>query len=260
MTMTIKRCFFRFFIVLAVAGLAGCVWLRLLEIKNQLADFDEHMRAQVADRHFIVHLLHPVLTSDDFVYLTKLNPTRTESLAQGYRWFLDFRIDPAASKAQADKIITFAMSFTPEHKLSAFDFSPLFLQMAPPVFLEASIRSLGLGKVDQGKRQMKVDPEDLPKLTAGLPSRTDILKVLGPPADQFPHEGLLILQYKFKAEAKPVAPEHEKRREAEAKLFFDPDKDELVRLSGRFAGLKLSIDYRKFTRPRTAEKDAATAG
>lgn len=259
MTTTIKPLLIRFFILLLAAGLAGCVWLRLLEIKNQLADFDEHVRVQVADRHFIVNLLHPVLTSEDFAYLTKLNPSRTETLPQGYRWFLDFSMDPAASKAQAAKTVTFAMTFTPEHKLSAFDFSPLFLEMAPAVFLEASIRSLGLGKVDQGKRQMKVDPEDLPKLTAKLPSRKDILAVLGPPTDSFPHEGLLVLQYKFKAETKPVEPEYEKRRQAEAKLFFDPAKDELVRLAGRFAGLKLSIDYRKFTQPPEGGKKTASA-
>lgn len=256
MMTTIKHGLSRFFLLFLAAGLAGCVWLRLLEIKGQLADFDEHMRVRVADRHFIVNLLHPVLTSEDFVYLTKLNPSRTENLPEGYRWFLDFRMDPAASKEQAAKTVSFAMTFTPEHKLSAFDFSPLFLEMAPAVFLEASIRSLGQGKVDQGKKQMKVDPEDLPKLTAKLPNRKDILAVLGPPTDQFPHEGLLVLQYKFKAEAKPVEPEYEKRREAEAKLFFDPAKDELVRLAGRFAGLKLSIDYRKFIQPSEAGKKA----
>ena len=53
------------FILLALL-LSGCVWLRLLEIKNQLAEFDDNVRIEVANRHFIVHLLRPVLLSQDF--------------------------------------------------------------------------------------------------------------------------------------------------------------------------------------------------
>ena len=255
-----KRLKFRFLRLLAVFlafALTGCVWLRLLELKNQLVDFDENVRVEVADKHFILSLLHPVLFSEDFVYLTKLNPSRTEVLPKGYRWFLDFRMDPARTPEQGKKTIVFAMTFTPDHKLSAFDFSPLFLQMAPPVFLEASVRSLGHGKVDQGRNQMKVDPEDLPKLNAKLPTRQAIEAVMGPPELELPYQGQIILLYHFKADAKPVADEYEKRRIAEAKLFFDPKTDELVRLVGRFAGLKLKIDYRKFVVPKEKKEKSA---
>jgi hypothetical protein len=56
-----------------------------------------------------------------------------------------------------------------------------------------------------------------------------------------------------------VEPEYEKRRLAEAKLFFDPATDELVRLAGRFAGLKLAIDYRKLVRSPTRKEDATAS-
>ena len=236
----------RWCLVLLAATLSGCVWLRLLDIKNQLADFDEHVRVEVADRHFILHLLKPVLYSKDFVYLSKLKPSRVESLPQGgYRWYLDFHFDPAKTAEQKTKIVSFIMTYTAEQRLAAFDFSPLFVEMAPPAFLEASIRSLGAGKVDQGRKQLKVDPEDLPKLKADLPKAATIAQVLGPPAEQLTLEGLTVLIYRFKADAMPVDPEYEERRRAEAWLFFDPATQELVRLKGRFAGLKLSIDYRK---------------
>lgn len=236
--------------LLLILGLSGCVWLRLLELKSQLADFDHHVRVEVADRHFILHLLKPVVTSEDFLYLTKLHPTRRETLPQGHRDYLVFHFDPAATKHQATKTISYTLSFDAEQKLTDFDFSPLFLEIAPPAFLEASIRALGSGKVDQGKKQLKVDPEHLPKLTAQLPHRKDVLNAMGPPAEDFVYEGLRILLYRFKADAEPVEPEYEKRRLAEAKLFFDPATDELVRLAGKFAGLKLAVDYRKFSQFR----------
>lgn len=226
--------------------LTGCVWFRLLDIKNQLAEFDENVRIEVADKHFILHLLKPVLLSEDFVYLSKLRPSRTDTLPQGgYRWHLDFRFDPAMSPQQKSMQVSFAMTFTAHHRLAAFDFSPLFVEMAPPVFLEASIRSLGVGKVDQDNRQLKVDPDDLPKLDARLPRIAAITTVLGQPAEEKTEDGLRVLIYRFKADALPVDKEYEERRLAEAKLYFDPVKDELVRLKGKFAGLKLSIDYRK---------------
>jgi hypothetical protein len=140
------------------------------------------------------------------------------------------------------------MTYNAEQRLASFDFSPLFVEMAPPVFLEASIRSLGAGKVDQGKRQLKVDPEDLPRLTTRLPKTSDILSVLGPPAEDSREAGLRVLIYRFETTAAPVDPEYEDRRLAEARLYFDPARDELAGLKGKFAGLKLSIDYRKFSR------------
>ena len=238
----------RLLLVFLLLTLSGCVWLRLLEIKNQLADFDENIRIEVADKHFIVHLLKPVLRSDDFIYLSKLQPSRKQLMPDGtQRWYLDFKFDPAKTPAQQTQLVSFIMTYTPKHRLAAFDFSPLFVEMAPPVFLEASIRSLGVGKVDQGKKQLKVDPEDLPKLTSKLPHTANITAVMGPPTEERMEDGLKLLIYRFKATAVPVDPDYEERRIAEAKLYFDPAKDELVRLKGKFAGLKLSIDYRKLT-------------
>ena len=240
----------RLVLILIALTLTGCVWLRLLQIKNQLADFDENFRIEVADKHFILHLVDPVLLSADFIYLSKLNPSRIEKLPQGdERWVLDFHLDPAKTPEQKTKTLSFIMTYTPAHKLAAFDFSPLFVEMAPVAFLEASIRSLGVGKVDQDKKQLKVDPEDLPKLSSSLPKMEAITQVMGPPTDQGMDEGLKVLLYRFTADAKPVDKEYEDRRIAEAFLYFDPKKNELVRLKGRFAGLKLSIDYRKLSGP-----------
>lgn len=228
----------------------GCVWLRLLEIKNQLADFDVSMGTEVRDSHFILHFRKPVLLSEDFVYLSKLRPSRTETLEQGgYRWYLDFRIDPSTNAEQRRKRISFGMTFDRKNRLTAFDFSPLFMEMAPRAFLEASIRSLGHGKIDEEKRQLKVDPEDLPRLVSALPKSDEITRVLGSPQEVEQEAGLRVLIYRFLAESLPVDREYEDRRIAEARLYFDPKRDEMIGLKGRFAGLKLTIDYRRLIAP-----------
>lgn len=229
-------------VLLLALALSGCVWLRLLETKNQLADFEHNFRVENTGGHFVLHFLHPALFSDDFLYLSKLRPTRVEPQPKGYRWVTDFVLESAAGKT-----LTFSMSFDAEQHLVAWDFSPLFVQMMPPPFLEASLRSLGKGKVDQGRNQLKVDPADLPRLRERPPTRRHILEVMGPPALQFPKENMQVYLYRFLAQATPLEPEYEKRRQAEAKLYFDAKSGELVRMSSKFAGLKLAIDYRNLT-------------
>jgi hypothetical protein len=106
---------------------------------------------------------------------------------------------------------------------------------------------LGKGKVDEGRRQLKVDAEDLPKISAAPPNRKKILEVLGSPAEQTVKDGLMLYVYRFKADAIPVGEEDEKRQIAVAKLYFNPVTDELAKMSSRFVGLKIAIDYRKLT-------------
>lgn len=239
----------RFSLVLVFTLLvAGCVWFRLLEIKNQFSDFDENVVIEVKDQHFILNFKNPVLLSDDFVYLSKLRPSRVETVGQGgYRWYLDFHIDPIKDPEQKTKLVTFVMTYNAKDRLASFDFSPLFVQMAPIAFLEASIRSLGFGKIDQDKRQLKVDPEDLPKIVSAPPKAMDIIRVMGPPQAEEQESGVRVLVYQFKAESLPIDSAYEERRMAEARLYFDAKKDEMLGIKGRFAGLKLSIDYRRFT-------------
>ena len=239
------------FLVL-IFTLSGCVYLRLLEVKNQLADFDHHFRVELSGGHFILHFLHPILFKEDFTELTKLNPSRIHPLAEGYQWFLDFHQEGGNKEAkQAEKTIVFQLHFNGDHRLESWDFSPLFVEMAPPAFLEASIRSLGKGKVLERSQQLRVDSENLPKVSAEPPTRKSITAVLGIPAYRFSKSGLDAYVYRFKAEALPIKSKYEDRRIAEAKLYFDPATDQLAKMSSRFAGLKISIDFRKLTEGAT---------
>jgi hypothetical protein len=240
-----KTLFHALLLSVVLIALSGCVYLRLLEVKNQLADFERNVRVGIDEGYFHLDFLNPVLLSEDFRYLTKLHPSRIEKLSQGYRWYLDFRQTDTGD--QSGKKIIFRMTFNRKNKLSGWDFSPAFLEMAPAAFLEASIRSLGKGKVDEGRRQLKVAAEDLPKLAAAPPNRKRILEVLGPPAEESMKDGMMLYIYRFEAEAAPIDQDYEKRRIAVAKLYFNPVTDDLIRMSSRFVGLKLAIDYRRLT-------------
>lgn len=251
---------FRRLLLLTVAlALTGCVYLRLLEVKNQLQDFDHNFRVEIKDQWY-VQFLHPVMLSGDFTYLTELEPTRIERMTDGERWIVDFhKLDRSDRIAVPRKTLTFTMQFNQEDKLSRFGFSPLFLSIAPPAFLEASIRSMGKGSVDTGHRQLRVDPQDLPKIKAQLPTRQSIIATFGPPLLETSEGQEQHAFYRFIADTRPVHGNSGANRLAEVRVSFDSATGELTRMMGKFVGLKLRINYRALLDP-TEQRSTAHPG
>jgi hypothetical protein len=229
---------------LLAAGLSGCVYLRLLELKGQFAEFDRHFRVENGE-HFIVHFLHPVLYRDDFTELSKLDPTRVETTPTGKRTVQVYRKLDAKDQPQPGSDIVFVLDFDRDDRLTTWDFAPLFMALAPAPFLEASLRSLGKGKVDEGKHQLQVSPGDLPKVTARPPKRDDIVKRLGPPHEQAANAERTLAVYRYQMQTPRVDEGYEDRRASSIKLEYDPKTDELVKLRGKFCGLKISINFRQ---------------
>ncbi|MBT7108672.1 MAG: hypothetical protein HN942_06405, partial [Methylococcales bacterium] len=80
------RLTFRSLLVSALlSSLTGCVWWRLYQVYNQMAEFDEHFSVQ-HDQSFTLLFKDPVVYSEDFVFLAKLQPTQ-KGVHQGvHRW------------------------------------------------------------------------------------------------------------------------------------------------------------------------------
>jgi len=233
---------YRTLLLLLVLLLSGCVWLRVLEMKSQMKRFDEHFRIENSPQ-FKLHFLHPVLYDDDYRTLAKVEPSLKEALPAGTRWKQVFHKIGPDGKTQPNVDIVFTLEFDPDQRLKRWDFSPTFLAMVPPRFLEASLRSLGKGKVDEGKKQLKVDAEDLPKVVSPPPTRQQIVAVLGEPTEQPQNDGGTLSVYRFVTDTPLVEKGYEDRRNAYAKLHFDPRTDELKKVSARFLGLKFSVDF-----------------
>jgi hypothetical protein len=233
--------------VLAMAlTLAGCVWFRLLEVKHQLEDFDDHFKVVSTD-HFRLEFLHPVLYADDFRELARMEPTRIEALPKGSRWHVLFeKIDMNGKPDPGHQDLEFVLGFNAKSRLELWDFPPPFLAAAPPKFLEASLRSLGKGEIFQNQRQLKVAPQDLPKIAAELPDQARVREGLGQPALELDHEEGRLWVYRYRVNTPHIEDEEGNRRIALARLWFDPVSKTLLKFSGKFIGLKLSIDYRKF--------------
>ncbi len=234
-----------FFLAVATLSITSCVYLRLLEFKNQLAKFDQNFSVEAKD-DFKLLCKNPVLYRQDFEYLAKLKPSRTEILSKSKQSIYTFeKIDNEGKIIEPLVKLQITLTFNEEDLLTGIIYSPIFLTMVPANFLEASLRSLGSSTVNRSKRQIRANLIKVEKLS-DIPTKKEIEAVLGPPIEIIPRADIERLLYRFKLETTKIEEGYEERQFTQVKLDFDPNTQKLLRMSGRFVGLKLAVDYRKF--------------
>ncbi len=239
---------FRWLLMVALMlTMNGCFyWWRAYQTYQQMDDFDRHFAISVKD-DFTIHFKDPVLISDDFVSLAKLTPSEEFKKGGGKLWRYWFRkVDQNGAVIEPEIKFSFMLSFAADDKVSTWTFSPLFLQIAPAEFLELSIRSIAKGEILQQKRQLKVDTSQIDKISAQLPLKPVVLKHLGEPLTVEDTGEEQVYIYHFVLETDNIEQGYEERALSIVKLTFNKAHKELVKMSGRFAGLKVAIDYRKY--------------
>jgi hypothetical protein len=234
-------------LLVLITGLSGCLyWWRAYEVYLQMNDFDRYFSVESGDK-FTLHFKEPVLYNSDFVALANLYPSEDNPTAEGRQtryWFRKVNADNQTSEPE----ITFysEMDFNKDKRLAAWSFSSLFLEIAPPRFLEVSLRSIGGANIDKEKRQLKADTDKIGKIVAELPKKQRVLAKLGEPFAIKEEADKEIYIYHFLLDTPRIEKGHEANALNEVKLSFDKNTDELFNMAGNFAGLKVSIDYRKF--------------
>jgi hypothetical protein len=138
------------------------------------------------------------------------------------------------------------LTFNKEERIIAWSFSSLFLQIAPPKFLEVSLRSIGGAEIDTEKQQLRANSKLIDKIAEDLPKKPAVLSQLGEPLEIKDEGDIEVYMYHFLLETHHIEKGYEDRALSEVKISFDKKTQELIRMSGRFAGLKVSINYRKF--------------
>lgn len=225
----------------------GCLqWLHAYQTYLQMDEFDRYFAVTSKD-DFTVHFKQPKLFSDDFVALAKLRASSEERTADGKRWRYWFRkIDKDGKQISPEISFYLDLAFNKEDKITDWTFSNLFLQIAPPEFLEASFRSLGGAEINEEKKQLKAKADQLEKIAALLPRKAHVVKQLGEPLEITQEDKQEIYLYHFRLDAKDIEDGYEDRALSEVRLMFDKETTEMVKMSGRFAGLKISINYRDY--------------
>ncbi len=94
--------------------------------------------------------------------------------------------------------------------------------------------------------QLRGNSDAIEKIAADLPKKPAVIAKLGPPFEIKKDKANEIYVYRFMLDTKSIDEGYEDRALSEVKLSFDKKTQELVRMAGRFAGLKISINYKKF--------------
>jgi len=232
-------------IVFVLLQLSGCVYLRLLELKNQFKDFDEYIEIS-SDQSFSLIFKEPVLRKEDIRDLSKLNPTKIITTNEGEEWVYRFvKQDNNELSVKSNPVtLVFRFKFNHRGKLEQWYFPDTFLAIVPAEFLEASLRSLGSATIFKLSRQLKADVTQI-KTSSKPPNQNTVQQVLGQPHQIVDKNNIQRYLYRFHLITDWVEEGYEERKIALVKLDFIPKSQLLVRASPRFAGLKISINYSK---------------
>ena len=234
--------------VLILAGsLSGCIyWIRAFQTYQQMGEFDRYFNTVTTDE-FTLQFKEPILYSKDFVSLSRLYASEDVPTPNGRRWRYWYRKVDANNKLIVPEVKFYSdLNFNKEGRIIAWSFSSLFLQIAPPKFLEVSLRSLGGAEIDKEKRQLRANSKLIDKISEDLPRKSAVLAQIGEPLEIKDEGDVEVYMYHFLLETHHIDKGYEDRALNEVKLSFDKKTGELIRMNGRFAGLKVSINYRKF--------------
>lgn len=210
-------------------------------------EFDRNFAVNVTDA-FTLWFKRPVMYSEDFVALSGLRPSLERPLEKGKRWRYWFRkVNEKREVVEPEIKFYFDLDFNRYDRLKAWSFSPIFLEIAPPEFLEVTLRSLAGAEINEGKKQLRASTDRIEKISADLPKKATVIRALGAPLEIVKIDNdREIYRYHFLLDSLEVKKGYEDRVLSEVKLTFDRVSQELIKMSGRFAGLKISISYRKY--------------
>lgn len=243
--------FFRWVcLLLLITTLTGCfTWIRAYRTYLQMDKFDQNFSI-TSDDEFNLHFKSPILYSDDFTSLSKIYPSESFTLTPGKTWRYWFRkVDEEDLIIQPKIEFYFDLDFNSDSRLTQWTFSSLFLQIAPAELLEVSLRSIGGAKINKDKRQLKADTDSIEKISVDLPLKGHIVSKMGEPlAIEKNEQDNDVYRYHFLLETDNVKEGYEDRTLSVLNLTFEKETEELIRMSGRFAGLKISINYKKLVK------------
>lgn len=241
-------------ICLLALMLTGCLeWLRVYKTYWQLDEFDTHFAIESKD-DFSILFKHPLILSNDFIVLSKLQPSDRTILEQGKRWrYLFKKVNDKGEILQPETQFFFDLTFNRQQLLTQWTFSPLFLQIAPADFLEASLRSIAGADINEGKRQLRANKAAIEKIASKLPQRATVVAQLGEPLEITTEKETEVYRYHFMLQTPKIEEGYEDRALNAVRLTFDLKTHELVKMSGRFAGLKVSINYRNYQEETDAD-------
>lgn len=227
--------------------LGGCIYLRLLELRNQLASFDRFFETDLRAGVRIT-CKKPVLLDADMAFFQLVPESRDRvGVAERwhFRWVKAYRLpdeDPRNYEVAVDFIFV-------GHKLTRVILPERLFAFVPKRFFLSIVRAFGHARVDQEKRTATTSvhedfgPDKLPpQLT-----RADLAAVLGGPMEAKETGAGLLCRYRYQAAS---ADQHS--GSIDVTFTLNPATQKMRRIQGRVFDLTLDIAFPDSTTPAPA--------
>lgn len=236
---TLKRAFAAVLILLTLT-LTGCVYLRLLQLKLQLRDFDRNFDLQTADG-LVLTMKNPVLLDDDVEQFFHWLPETRKKIGNAERWeFRWVKDHVAADGDRRPTELSLDLLFV-DHKLAKLRApETFFVATIPKTLAVSALHSLGGAKVDKSKRtaESTIGSNALAEAAAERFLTQDGVKAaLGEPVDATDTEAKPKWHYRFK----PASP-HQRFGDSgivEVTFTFDAKTHRVLLMDGKtvFGGI-----------------------
>ncbi|MBM4116639.1 hypothetical protein FJ251_02710 [bacterium] len=201
-------------LAIGVLAIAGCVYWRLFQFKQQLGDFSANFSVESGSSYTLVSL-HPLLSDEDVDGLMEVEPSRREQTAGVEWWVYAFHKEPPDGSAP----LVYRLGFA-EDRLARVEFPAQFTQLYPEDGLSALLSALGGAELDRRERRARARLAR-EQLAAGLPDRAGVDSILGAPTERVQDADSETWTYRYRLETVTTG-EAERKRRAFGQFRFDP--------------------------------------
>jgi len=220
--------------------LGGCVYLRLLELKNQLSQFDKNFTIPPAE-DLVVRCLHPVLQAEDLRWLGAVPKTVTVRDG-GEDWEIRW-VKEAAPGVKEEFVYDMVLNarFVDGRVVEA-RVPKRHLAYISKELLVNMLRSAGTAHVDRNKH--KADALTETPAASSLPTLTTIKAMLGEPTSQQNTSDRIVNVYRYRLDIPNTS-----TKPIEASFAFEAASGRLLNFTARLSRGILNFDFKPARSP-----------
>ncbi len=226
-------------LILLILTLTGCIFVRMLSVKDQLNDFDTNFDLN-DEQGLTLVFKNPVLLSDDVIWLMKGSPGSVNLIEESEQWTYVFRKQHTTSQDEGDEYDIPMLMVMEEDKLTQITFPKRFLKNLSIPVLKKMLSSMGNADVSKLGRSAssKYAGED----TTGIPTSDNVMETLGKPYEIEVGDEKSMLSYLYYLEdAQGNA--NSDNLNLELSFVADNDDKSLKSVGGKIRGIKLYLDF-----------------
>jgi hypothetical protein len=224
---------------LLALGLSGCLLNRVVTMKEQFCDFESNFEVKFdAGPEFLIH--HPVLLDSDVLWLSDASPTIIAKTDDDL--LMTFVAEKITPVPDPDRDFAFKLHFIQSeghYKLNRIQMDPkLMAVMGPEIINQAYIDRAAQDFCDVswgfGGRELEYEISD--QAMALLPSRTEILDLLGEPSEYLDPESAFTYHFRLKnSDSKPLI--------ARMTVWFDESGQRPVKMESSYSRFATKADF-----------------